>query len=92
MRKQTKKSSKELSEKYNITHYSVMRLISSYKKFFEKIDKLNIVTEKPEKDSIGGRPLRYAELTEGQELLLVMLFKNNDNIVNEKVKLIKKLI
>lgn len=70
-------------------HNSVMRLIKSQRKRFEKFGKLKFMDLKS-KNPKGGRPIKYCELNEPQATLLISYLDNSDKVADFKVELVRQ--
>lgn len=74
-----------IAKGFNRRHDQVVRLIRKYSDLFEKLSPLKVSLIKTK-----GTPFREYLLTEGQFLFLGTLFKNSDQVVEFKFKLVKE--
>jgi phage regulator Rha-like protein len=81
--------SRLIATELGIEHRALMQTV---KKHIEKIEMaFGVITfnmDKPLEGSQGGRPEKYALLTEPQANLLMSFSKNTDQVVDCKIKLI----
>lgn len=78
-----------LAERLQNQHESVMRLVDDYKADFESIGVVRFEIEKPKKSTKGGRPERYALLSEDQCYLLLAFSRNTPHVRKLKLELVK---
>ena len=79
-----------ISEKTNNSLYSVKELIQNHKIHLEKFGVIRFETEKPRKNSKGGRPTETYFLNEPQTTLLLTFMRNTDEVIDFKVKLVQE--
>ena len=77
--------SRLLSPELNHRHRTILESLDKYKSHFESLGSLPIKTEM---GTHGGVPVRYFLLNENQCFFLLTLMRNNNNIVNAKLKLV----
>lgn len=82
-------NSKNLSKEFNISHYSISKIIYKYKEDFEMFGDIKIITKK--KGIKGGRPERFFNLNEKQKLLLI-IYLNTNKLRKYKINIIKNMI
>jgi phage regulator Rha-like protein len=81
--------SRDIAERLGNTHQSTFELIKNYPEDFEEFGVLRFQTGKPSKESVGGRPGRYALLNEDQSYLLLSYSRNTKHVRKLKVALVK---
>jgi hypothetical protein len=84
-------TSAELAKKLKLQHFSVIRLISLYKKELLLFGKLRKRTVKFGKGTKGGRSKKLYKLNDMQKFLLIMLSKNTYITVALKTKILMEL-
>lgn len=81
--------SRLLAEHLEVAHKATFQLLTSYKQDFEELGLLPFQMEKPAKGTQGGRPQRYALLSEDQAYLLLSYSKNTPKVRQLKLSLVK---
>ena len=80
--------SRILSAHMGNTHEHLRELIEDYRQHFARFGVPRFETAKPLRGSIGGRPERFALLTEDQCYFLLTLVRNTDRVVDLKARLV----
>lgn len=78
-----------LADRLGNQHEAVIKLIDSYQSDFESIGVVRFEIEKPKTGTKGGRPERYALLSEDQSYLLLTFSRNTKRVRELKVELVK---
>ena len=81
--------SRMLAIHFGKAHHDVFELVKNYRTDFEQLGVVRFQTEKPLPGSKGGRPERFALLTEDQAYLLLTYSRNTAKARALKVKLIQ---
>lgn len=76
--------SRLLAEHLGIQHKAVIQLVDTHKTRFERLGTLPFKMAKS-----GGKPTRYALLSEDQAYLLLAFSKNTDHVADLKVELVQ---
>lgn len=84
-------TSLELSKKLKMQHFSIIRLIQTYRKELLQIGKLEEKLIEYGEGTPGGRPYVCFILTENQANLIVCFLKNSKENKQLKTNIIKKL-
>ena len=83
--------SRLVAPRLGIDHNSFIKTIEEYQPLMEKaFGVVRFQIEKPRKGSKGGRPQRYALLTENQSMLAMSFSRNTPQVVQAKVELVQK--
>lgn len=81
----------KLAEKLDMSHYSIFRIISIHKRYFEELGVIKLKKILPGKNTKGGRPIVYVKfLNQLQIDFLISLLKNTPETVKLKFKVIKR--
>lgn len=78
-----------IAEATDNQHNSVMRLIKSQKKRFEKFGQIEFMDLKS-KNPKGGRPVKYCQLNELQATLLITYLDNSEKVADFKAELVRQ--
>ena len=81
--------SRLLAKQLGGDHANVFELVTNYRADFEQLGVVRFQTEKPMPGSKGGRPERFALLTEDHAYLLLTYRRNSAKVRALKVKLVK---
>lgn len=81
--------SRVIADEIGVKHKNSFALIKQYASRFEQLGLLPFQTDKPLKGTIGGRPEKFALLSEDQSYFLLSLSANTDRVVDIKLKLVK---
>ena len=81
--------SRLLAEHFGKDHHDLFELVKNYRADFEQMGVVRFQTEKPLPGSKGGRPERFALLTEDQAYLLLTFTRNTAKARALKVKLVQ---
>lgn len=82
--------SRLIAQDLGIEHRSFMETVGNYKTLIEQeFGVLRFQTAKPQEGSKGGRPARYALLTENQSTFLMTLSSNTPEVIRCKINLVK---
>jgi len=81
--------SRLLAPELNHRHRTILENIDKYKNHFEDIGLLPFETEARSEGQHGGGDVRYFLLNEDQCYFLLTLMRNNEKIVQSKLKLVK---
>lgn len=81
--------SRLLAEHFGKDHHDVFELVKNYRADFEQMGVVRFQTEKPLSGSKGGRPERFALLSEDQAYLLLTFTRNTAKARALKVKLVQ---
>ncbi|MGZ8219514.1 JAB domain-containing protein [Methylomagnum sp.] len=81
--------SRIIAEELGNIHIEMLDLVQRYQTDFEEFGVIRFQTQKPPKGSKGGRPERFALLTEDQAYLLLTYARNTPEARRLKVKLVK---
>ena len=77
-----------LAQHLGLQHHSVFKLVNDYRADFEALGVVRFQIDKPPAKT-GGRPTRFALLSEDQAYLLLTYSRNNDRVRSLKVRLVK---
>ena len=78
-----------VAEHAEIEIISVRKLIDKHKEDLEAFGVLSFEIHKPEKGSLGGRPMKIYRLNEQQATLLITYLKNTEPVRQFKMNLVK---
>lgn len=81
--------SRDLAWHFGKDHHDLFELVKTYRADFEEIGVVRFQTEKPLPGSKGGRPERFALLTEDQAYLLLTYSRNTAQARALKIRLIQ---
>ena len=77
-----------LAQHLGLQHHSVVKLVNDYRADFEALGVVRFQIHKSTAKT-GGRPTRFALLSEDQSYLLLTYSRNNDRVRGLKVRLVK---
>ena len=80
--------SRLIASQLSIRHKNVISHVEKYLTHFKQFGLVPFKTEKPLPNSLGGRPEKYALLTEDQTYFLLSLSRNSDQVVDLKARLV----
>lgn len=78
-----------LAQHFGKDHHDVYELVKKYRVYFEELGVVRFQTEKPLSGSKGGRPERFAVLTEDQAYLLLAYSRNTAKVRAIKLRLVQ---
>ena len=81
--------SRLLAQHFGKAHHDLFELVKQYRADFEKFGVVRFQSEKPLQGTKGGRPVRFALLTEDQSYLLLTYTRNTAKARALKVKLVQ---
>lgn len=82
--------SRLIAQDLGVEHETFMRTIKKYEPRIEsRFGVIRFEIGKPPQGSLGGRPEKFAWLTEDQSLFLMTLSRNTDQVVNCKANLVE---
>jgi len=70
-------------------HRAILQLIQSYRREFEKFGKLTFEMHVVNREQLGGRQPKFFLLNEAQSTLLITFMRNNEVVVDFKVRLVQ---
>lgn len=81
--------SRVLAGLLDIQHENLLQNLETYREQFERFGVFRFETGKPPKGSAGGRPERFALLTEDQAYFTVTLSRNTARVVEVKARIVR---
>ena len=81
--------SRLIARELDVQHHKTLELLERYRSDFEEFGVFTLQGEKPRKSSKGGRPERFALLSEDQAYLLLTYARNTPEARRLKVSLVK---